>query len=285
MATTRSSSAVCGRCLVDTDYLGGVTVLPRHDICTRCGGLATVGTQGDRPIEVGQVWWSTSRALAPIANVVWDVNGYYRALAVAPTAGRAELGRAYREHGGSSDPWLTYAVGVLLNPDSRRAYDALVPPNVWRDDPRIRAAAAYREWATIRDLMESEGVEYEELEAAVVAEEPQVAEVIAVEETSGQVRQWGAMLLRTHEVSPQFVRGWLMGLLGGFAQHDIEVSWATRVTLIVSGIDTAWRVLPYDDGLAVVIPDDLNPDEHTVSEVCKALHKTAQDSAGQTNER
>jgi hypothetical protein len=64
----------------------------------------------------------TDLMLHPV--VIWDVNGYYRALGVDPRADRKTLRRAYIEAGGVDDDYLTYVLQQLLDPETRRDYDA-----------------------------------------------------------------------------------------------------------------------------------------------------------------
>ncbi|MEU6362249.1 hypothetical protein [Streptomyces albidoflavus] len=83
------------------------------------GGLQLVG-RPDHAIL------STSTALIPrqAATLCHDVNGYYRALGVPPSATRRQLMHAYRARGGENDPYLTYVFAQLLNARTRARYDA-----------------------------------------------------------------------------------------------------------------------------------------------------------------
>ena len=75
----------------------------------------------------------TSAALLPWPLWRWDVNGYYRALDVVPTANRRQLREAFqRLHGDQSDR-LTYIMGQLLDPIIRARYDACAPGEVFID--------------------------------------------------------------------------------------------------------------------------------------------------------
>lgn len=55
--------------------------------------------------------------------IVWDVNGYYKALGVSPYATRRELMQGYVAKDGQSSTYLTYVFKQLLNPETRKAYD------------------------------------------------------------------------------------------------------------------------------------------------------------------
>lgn len=65
---------------------------------------------------------SCTQVAVPIVHV-WDTNGYYRELGVAPTATRRELRDAYIRKNGQSSERLTYILKQLLNPQVRAEYD------------------------------------------------------------------------------------------------------------------------------------------------------------------
>lgn len=75
---------------------------------------------------------STSTALMRWP-IVYDVNGYYAALGVLPSATRRELMAAYRARDGEDDPYLTYVFKQLLNPRTRAQYDAVEPGKILVD--------------------------------------------------------------------------------------------------------------------------------------------------------
>jgi hypothetical protein len=83
------------------------------------GGLQLVG-------HPDHVILSTGTSLVPLraARYIDDVNGYYRALGVRPTATRRQLMAAYKARGGENDAYLTYVMGQLLNTTTRARYDA-----------------------------------------------------------------------------------------------------------------------------------------------------------------
>jgi hypothetical protein len=72
----------------------------------------------------GALICSSCVALERHPTVVWDVNGYYRALGVDPRATRSALRRAYQDADGQRSAYLTYVLKQLLQPAVRRAYDA-----------------------------------------------------------------------------------------------------------------------------------------------------------------
>lgn len=66
-------------------------------------------------------------------TVVWDVNGYYRALGVSFRATRKQLMQAYNDRDGQSSRYLTYVLSQLLNPAVRRRYDAAAMHGIFMD--------------------------------------------------------------------------------------------------------------------------------------------------------
>ena len=72
----------------------------------------------------GPLVCSSNTALQPYPTVIWDANGYYRALGVDPKATKGELRRAYQRLGGQRSAYLTFVLKQLLDPAVRRAYDA-----------------------------------------------------------------------------------------------------------------------------------------------------------------
>src|SRR5438067_12657373 len=73
----------------------------------------------------GPVDISTQTCLERAWDLIWDVNGYYRALGVQwPFKdGRKDLRVAYHERGGPDDEYLTYVFKQLLQPKVRSDYD------------------------------------------------------------------------------------------------------------------------------------------------------------------
>lgn len=76
---------------------------------------------GDGPVEA-----SSCTGMARLPEVVFDVNGYYRALGFRfPFEGitRRSLREHYAACGGPDDPYLTQVFQLLLDPAERAAYD------------------------------------------------------------------------------------------------------------------------------------------------------------------
>lgn len=76
---------------------------------------------GTGPLEA-----SSCVALVRLPGVIWDVNGYYRALGFAPPftdITRKTLRLAFHERSGGDDPYLTAVLQLLLDAEERHAYE------------------------------------------------------------------------------------------------------------------------------------------------------------------
>ena len=102
----------------------------------------------DRPVLVGDgpAECSTSVALVSHPLVIFDTNGYYRALGVDPRCSRKELRRAYMEKEGFRSDHLTYIMTVLCNPERRRKYDCTplgaLFVDMWIEEADLKRKAA-----------------------------------------------------------------------------------------------------------------------------------------------
>jgi hypothetical protein len=79
----------------------------------------------------------TDAVLLRDAKVIWDVNGYYKALSVPyphRPATRGGLMAAHLAAGGLDRTWPTYALKQLLNPVTRREYDDMPLGQPYIDD-------------------------------------------------------------------------------------------------------------------------------------------------------
>jgi hypothetical protein len=80
---------------------------------------------------------STCTDLVATPEVIWDVNGYYKAIGVPfphrPVA-RASLLRAHLAAGGLDRRWPTYALKQLLDPQKRAEYDRMPLGQPYIDD-------------------------------------------------------------------------------------------------------------------------------------------------------
>jgi hypothetical protein len=81
---------------------------------------------------------STCTDLVRLPGVIWDVNGYYRALGISfphrePTT-KSGLRQAHRAAGGLDDRWKTYALKQLKDEAVRAVYDAMPLGQPYIDD-------------------------------------------------------------------------------------------------------------------------------------------------------
>lgn len=94
-----------------------------------------------RRVGLGPLEASTSVALAVTPVVVWDVNGYYRALGFSPPfrgITKKALREAYQAAGGPSDAWLTAVFRMLIDPVKRHAYDCAPVGEKYLDEVEIQ---------------------------------------------------------------------------------------------------------------------------------------------------
>lgn len=105
---------------------------PAVRIAGRTGDGDLVLAVGDGPLAC-----SSSRVLAPRVIVIWDVNGFYAALTVSPTAGRGELASSYVRLNGAASSYLTMVLRILLDRAQRRVYDSLVPGQRFKDPQTV----------------------------------------------------------------------------------------------------------------------------------------------------
>lgn len=94
-------------------------------------------TDAPRLLGDGPAQFSTSLALDLTPRVIWDTNGFYRALGLRPDASRADIRRAYIDHEGWRSVRLTKIVKLLLDRTLRRAYDRTPLGSFWADDDRL----------------------------------------------------------------------------------------------------------------------------------------------------
>lgn len=107
--------------------------------------LASALSTETRPRLVGdgEPEFSTCLALEKPYRLVWDVNGYYRALGISSDATRLQIRGAYQRLEGWNSVRLTYIVTQLLDPQTRALYDAVPLGFILRDywvDTEIRRA-------------------------------------------------------------------------------------------------------------------------------------------------
>jgi len=93
---------------------------------------------GDGPVE-----FHTSLVIDCYSRIIWDTNGFYRAIGADPHASRRDIQRAGLRRLlelGPDDPrtrWTHHAVRVLLSKKLRSKYDATPLGLFWADDERL----------------------------------------------------------------------------------------------------------------------------------------------------
>lgn len=128
---------LCVRCAERANRAGYVENIYGGSVCAWCRNVATLRYMAwvAEPHETGTgvPWCSTSTELVRVPEIVWDVNGYYRALGVPTSASRKDIRRAYQRLSGQDDWWLTMAVSVLLGSERIR-YDAMPLGQLYLDE-------------------------------------------------------------------------------------------------------------------------------------------------------
>lgn len=193
----------------------------------------------ERPRRVGEApaVFSTRTTLAVPWRFSWDANGWYRALGVHWGCGRRELWLAYLAAGGQDSEYLTYVLGQLLDPGTRRQYDAVPPGRRLYD--RYQAEEDARQFAARMALtvLDHGGDEAAALASAVEEgwAEPSGAPVDPGahgcddrgappqhETPPPQQFSWGHYLWRSQGVSDSALAEWQRLVVSAAAERGIE---------------------------------------------------------------
>lgn len=118
--------------------------------------LAGYGPDGTPIILVGDGPRTCTSARAVVSlrpSRIYDVNGFYAELGVAPDANRHALAKAYVALGGQSNSRLTEIMSILLDPLKRHAYDRMLPHQRFADTDTVQRLTRAE---SVRRLRESE---------------------------------------------------------------------------------------------------------------------------------
>jgi predicted transcriptional regulator len=235
----------------------------------------------------GTVLASSHTGLAPFRPVVWDVNGYYRALGVRTDATRKELREAYQALRGDESVRLTYVFGQLLNEAVRRSYDAtplgeqFLDEYVEADMKRRASAEAGRRTAEagepilaeevlddwgyylIPDLTSSESGELEQLDNP-----PPPKQDWRYQEIWG----WGYYLWRTRDFDIFQLRNWQALLVAELSARGCSVRFAVGIGGEIEG----GVGFNYGDHFVFFIPALTAPTEEMAFQVVDQFLKATQ---------
>lgn len=188
-------------------------------VCAWCLGLAAYifdsAVSEPLPSGRGAPWFTTSVALVPYPEVVWDVNGYYQAFGVPTHASRAEIGRAYQNANGQNDVWLTMAVKVLLGGE-RAVYDATPLGRLYVDDTLREAYRRYMVQRMAQTFSEL-GIRLDEAQGVV---DTGASNVIDCSDTTNDLA-WCRWNWRSARSDTSLLSLWRNALLTSLAQHQL----------------------------------------------------------------
>jgi hypothetical protein len=230
---------------------------------------------------------SSCMGLAPFRPIVWDTNGYYRALGVRTDATRKELREAYQACRGDESVWVTYAFSQLLNEAVRRSYDATPLGELFLDeyveaDMKKRAAAeagrrtaeagepikaetVLGEWGydLIPDETSSESGELEQLDNP-----PPPKQDWRYQEIWG----WGYYLWRTRDFDIFQLRDWQSLLVAELSARGCSVRFAVGIGGEIEG----GVGFNYGDHFVFFIPALTLPTEEMAFQVVEHFLKATQ---------
>lgn len=240
---------------------------------------------GEGPLEAS----SDTRLL--VLAVIWDVNGYYRALGLQwPFLGisRKDLGRAYRRMNGESSVYLTKVFKLLLNDEQRAEYDRAplgevhmdaIQMNAILDEVRRTAARTNPSEdtrATQRELLDEMGYAISEEDLCSGSHYPKVdypngegdghTEYLPID----QLWRWGYYRWGTSRADISRLGRWQELLVSQLAA--LEVRTKICVGFIGRGRTDSRFVVARTYGVRTVyLREDLEPDEEMASAAVAAL--------------
>lgn len=201
-----------------------------------------------RPIPHGSpLVFSTGVAVEPWPSIVWDANGYYRALGVSSRATRRELREAYQRLDGQRSDYLTYVIHQLLDPDIRRVYDATPRGRIFLDDlvaEQMRRESAIQTSQERRMLWEQTGFvpdEQEMLDWDEVIGQTSTPSKPGSEDAEAERQDWSwGYYLRGVESLPDVtaLQTWQRLLIEALARRGVAVE------IAVGWCDTDFDVTP-----------------------------------------
>jgi hypothetical protein len=201
---------------------------PDHGL--RAGAIVNTEEQQEEYIyraTRGPVDISTSVSLEPAWDLIWDVNGYYRALGFEwpyrPT--KKELRLAYDRLNGQDNSYLTYVFKQLLNREIRKKYDRMPYGTTFRDRYVIEEEA--KEMAKIaQEMSEEEGriVTVDELVEEVDRARAKKKKELEAETNKFLLSawQWGYFLWRSRKNEYVDLIDWQRYLIKAFADRGVE---------------------------------------------------------------
>lgn len=291
-ATTTRWVYLCEDCSTRSDH-PYVLGLPGTDgICTRCGGLASsiydAAVNDPQIAQWGAMEFTTSTTLAVPIQVVWDVNGYYRALGVPTDATRRDLRAAYQRLRGWESERITYIIKILLNEKTRAEYDAIPPGDLFFDIFIRRAVEAVIHDAS-SDMGPGEVDENYEREAQAIRDEldekmnkRQVLDSRAYSDDDLPHWGWGYYRWRSNRRDTASLTEWQAHLVKALSDQGVT----TRLSIGFAGahLPLPWGLLPIGHRLVMFLRDGEQPTPELAADAATLVHQhlTAQPSRQQS---
>jgi hypothetical protein len=248
----------------------------------------------DRPQRagIGPLECSTNTALAISPQVIFDVNGYYRAFGFAfpyTNITRKALRLAYHELRGEESVWLTAVFRMLLDPAKRGEYDRAPFGRRWLDEVEIalvleeaKREAARRDpspsnLVTYADLLKLRGLVLED-DLAVPPAPDQVENYYPDGEDNeplfGHTEDpwlWGYYRWSTGRADTDRLGRWQQMLITEFAAQEVKVKFCVGY-IGRSRTDSRFVVARTYGVRAIYLREDLEPDrEMAVNAVSSTL--------------
>ena len=206
----------------------------------------------------GQVDMSTQTALERAWDLIWDVNGYYRALGIQwpYKAGRSDLRAAYQERNGQDSEYLTYVIKQLLTPDVRSYYDKLPLGGRLRDKYVIEQENRLLS-VTAKEMSEREGIvtTVDELAADIQREHQERAEIEELKPLNNNW-EWGYFLLKTRKTEYDELIRWQEYLTRSFASRGL-----VKVISIgyIGGTSKPFVIKTWEGKTVIFLNDEVTP--------------------------
>lgn len=177
----------------------------------------------------GPPTFSTSTGLVRYHPMVWDANGYYRALGVSVYATRGELRKAYRRKKGWRSPRLTYILKQLLNEEVRRAYDATPLGEVFwdkyvEDYKRRQASAAASKLRRAGMYDQAEEMSFYDSPFSDIEDEEEILRLSETRATLPRSWPWSYYLWQSHKRDTDRLRRWQSALVDALGGQHYEVA-------------------------------------------------------------
>jgi hypothetical protein len=172
----------------------------------------------------GPVDMSTQMAMEPAWDLIWDVNGYYRALGLTWPFDddRKALRLAYQDRNGQDDEYLTYVIKQLLQPKVRKAYDKMPLGSRFRDKYVMEEEKRLLS-KTAKELSEAEGklITVDDLVNEINEDRAIRERIERRKQLHNPTWEWGFYLLKTRKSEYENLISWQEFLTHAFHARGV----------------------------------------------------------------